>query len=215
MRALIITGGEHPPLRFLRRLANEMDVTIAADSGLALADKAGIVPDWIVGDFDSLADVHLLDKYHQERIVRYPTEKDDTDTELAFKMAKALGCTKVQIAGASGGRIDHFIAMYAMFLRNEHPDVWHTKRESAFWLGANCTASLQLPLQSVVSVFPLGDESKGMSSSGLQWDLAGLKWQRGDFGISNRSVCAEPTVRAGSCALLIVAPLGSEFRLQQ
>lgn len=215
MRGLIITGGEHPPIKFLARLVKGMDVTIAADSGLAVANRGGIVPDWIVGDFDSLANRDLLEGFPAERVLQYPTEKDDTDTELAFKLAKTLGCTTIEIAGAAGGRIDHFIAMYTMFLRNDHPDVWHTRRESAFYLGANSLARMKLPLHSIVSVFPLGDESNGMSSSGLQWSLQGLRWQKGYFGISNRSVSAQPLVHAGSCALLIVVPLGCEFLLQQ
>ncbi|HOV94820.1 MAG TPA: thiamine diphosphokinase [Spirochaetales bacterium] len=215
MRGLIITGGEHPPIKFLVRLAKGMDITIAADSGLAVANKGGIAPDWIVGDFDSLGNQELLEEFPTERVLKYPTEKDDTDTELAFKLAKNLGCTTIEIAGAAGGRIDHFIAMYTMFLRSDHPDAWHTRRESAFYLGAHSLARMKLPLHSIVSVFPLGDESNGMSSSGLQWPLQGLRWQKGDFGISNRGVGTEALVHAGSCALLVVVPLGCEFRLQQ
>lgn len=215
MRALIITGGEHPPVHFLRKAADSVDVVIAADSGLAVARKGHIAPDWIVGDFDSLGDVKLLAEYPPARIVRYSPEKDDTDTELAFRLATELGCTHVEVAGAGGGRIDHFIAMYAMFLREEHPEAWHARGESAFWLKEGQTARLRLKPQSLVSVFPLGDTCAGMHSDGLQWRLDGLRWDKGRFGISNRNTMQEPLIGAGSCPLLVVAPLGCEFFLQQ
>jgi len=202
-------------VRFLRKLAGLMDVVIAADSGLAVAREGHIAPDWIVGDFDSLGDVKLLAEYPPARTVRYSPEKDDTDTELAFRLARELGCAHIEVAGAGGGRIDHFIAMYAMFLREEHPNAWHAHGESAFWLRAGGVARLRLTLQSLVSVFPLGDICNGMHSDGLQWTLDGLDWGKGRFGISNRNTVREPVIRAGSCPLLVVAPLGCEFFLQQ
>ncbi|MCE5256464.1 MAG: thiamine diphosphokinase [Spirochaetaceae bacterium] len=213
MKALIVTGGEHPPSRFLSKLSQSMDLVIAADSGLSAARSCHVIPDWIIGDFDSLGDMEILAEYAPERILRYPPEKDDTDTELAFRLAADLGCEHVEVAGAGGGRMDHFIAMYAMFMREKHPDAWHTRTESAYWLDRGKTAGLKLKPQSIVSVFPLGDYCSGMNSVGLQWSLAGLCWEKGGFGISNRNVIPDPVISAGSCPLLVVMPLGGEFLL--
>ena len=208
MNALIITGGDCPPLRFLKRLASESDFVIAADSGLDAAFKAGIEPDFVVGDFDSLKDRSLLDRIPAAQKKRYSTDKDDTDTEIAMNAAFESKADRVVIAGGGGGRLDHLLALLCLFSRPQHPCEWHTRKESLYYLEAGKTVSFVMLPDSTVSVFPIGSPSEGMSSSGLKWPLKGLVWEKGQFGISNRSSDKSVTISAGSAALVIIVPIG-------
>ena len=63
------------------------DVVVAADGGLAYLDGAGIVPNQILGDFDSLGR-----QPKGANVTAYPPEKDDTDMLLAVKYGLAAGC---------------------------------------------------------------------------------------------------------------------------
>ena len=54
MRALIVLGGDPPGAALLRRCARQADWTAAADSGLAAFHSAGLVPDFLLGDMDSV-----------------------------------------------------------------------------------------------------------------------------------------------------------------
>ena len=214
VKALIITGGECPPVRFLRGLASGADLVIAADSGLDAAFKAGIEPDLVVGDFDSLEDRSLLDRIPAGKKKEYPVDKDDTDTELAIKAATEMKADHVAIAGGGGGRLDHLMALLYLFGRPDCPREWHTRKESIYYLEAGKKVSFIMPPGSTVSVFPIGSASKGMLSSGLKWPLKGLEWEKGQFGISNRSSDKRVVISAGSAALIVIVPIGCKGLFQ-
>lgn len=84
---------------------DENDYVIAADGGYrALSDK-GIVPDAVMGDFDSLGYIP-----QHSNIIRHPSEKDDTDMALALDCGYKLGYRNFLIFGGTGGRLDHTLA---------------------------------------------------------------------------------------------------------
>ena len=66
----------------------------------------------LVGDFDSLTLSELRAvREHVKKIRQVPSEKDDTDTELAVKAAlQCFSTGNVIILGATGGRLDHFLS---------------------------------------------------------------------------------------------------------
>lgn len=103
-KALIITGGY---INFERICIDpqNFDMIIAADSGYISAEKLNIVPDIIVGDFDSAPKPKL-----NAQILTMPAEKDDTDTMLACNIAIERGAKNILILGGTGGRADHFLS---------------------------------------------------------------------------------------------------------
>jgi thiamine pyrophosphokinase len=176
-------GGEGPSPEQGAELAAAADLIVAADSGLMAAEAAGLRPDWIVGDMDSLDDTRRLDSYPETRVIRYPHDKDDTDTELLIALLWERGCDEVWLAGGGGGRLDHLLAIQALFEREKSPDRWLTAAEDIRRIGEGQT--LEAGGEGMVSVFPLGTGPWEAESRGLKWPLAGLPWQRGFFGISN------------------------------
>ncbi len=120
---LIITGGRLDTAfagAFLRGYAGAgaktganygFDCVILVDKGLEYARTLGLVPAAIVGDFDTV-DPAVLARYRAyagKEVLwdEHKPEKDETDTELAIDTAMRLGCTKLVILGATGGRLDH------------------------------------------------------------------------------------------------------------
>lgn len=107
MKTLIVTGGSFDiswAKDFVRTINAEY--IIAADSGLKYIDELGLVPDMILGDYDSVED-GLLDKYKSIDIKTYPKEKDYTDTHIAIINALKAGASVIYILGATGTRMDH------------------------------------------------------------------------------------------------------------
>ena len=82
-------------------------LVIAADQGLRHLEAAGIAPDLIVGDFDSLGTVP-----QGANVIRHPVEKDDTDMMLAVKTGLERGCRTFVLYGGLGGRLDHTYANF-------------------------------------------------------------------------------------------------------
>ena len=228
MRGIVITGGEGPGPEALREIAGEADLLAAADSGLVAAEEAGLKPDWVLGDMDSLGEMVSRDsearlgKYPPERVIRYPPEKDYTDTELAIALLCEKGCDEIWIAGGGGGRTDHLFAIRSLFEREPSaetrqgrgsppapsaetrqgrgspPDRWFTRNEEIRCLREGDALEAALPAGSLVSVFPLGRGPWAAESRGLKWPLDGLGWERGSGGLGLSNVVVEGPFRVRS-----------------
>jgi thiamine pyrophosphokinase len=185
LKGIAITGGEGPKGNTLKRLAEQADIVAAADSGLAACEDAGITPDWIVGDMDSLDDTKRLEKYPAGRVIRHRSDKDLSDTELALSLLWEKGCGEVWLAGGGGGRTDHLLAVYSLFERQKAPDMWFTSGEEIRRLKEGQTLRADVPKGSIVSVFPLGRGPWRAESAGLKWPVDGVAWEDGDFSLSN------------------------------
>ncbi len=92
-------------VRSLPILPEACDMLIAADRGVLSTEKFGLMPDVIIGDFDSLGFVP-----DSENVIRLPIEKDDTDIGYAVKYALERGAREFYIYGACGGMLDHTVA---------------------------------------------------------------------------------------------------------
>lgn len=84
---------------------------ICCDSGLKHAEKLGIRPSLIVGDFDS----HERPDTDTETIV-LPREKDDTDTVFAAREAVRRGFEDFLLIGMIGERFDHTFGNVSLLL---------------------------------------------------------------------------------------------------
>jgi len=196
---IIFTGGEGPEPQTLKALlgsfADGEALIVAADSGLALAEAAGIRPDWIVGDMDSLDNNSRLSPYPKERVIRYPVDKDYTDTEIALALLWEKGCQDAWIAGGGGGRLAHIFGIRDLFERRRYPCRWLTANEDIYCADGgdarnNCLR-LALKPGGLVSVFPLGSGPWKAHSKGLKWELDNVHWERGLFGLSNVALIDE------------------------
>jgi len=208
---IIFTGGEGPQSVLVRRLiereANNA-LLIAADSGLAAAQSAGLEPDWVIGDMDSIEEVRLS-ALPPQRVIRHDRDKDYTDTELAFSHALENGCDEVWIIGGGGGRIDHLFAIRSLFERDVFPQRWITDAADIRCIDSAAKNELSVVLEknAVVSVFPLGGGPWEAESEGLKWPLTGLSWDRGFFGLSNAAPDGEFSVRAREGRFMVILPL--------
>ena len=193
---IVFTGGEGPQEKVLKTVFSNLaaeTIIAAADSGITLAEKAGLKPDWIIGDMDSIKDEACLEAYPPERIIRYHKEKDLTDTELALNLLWEKGCSSIWIAGGGGGRIDHLFGIRDLFEREQFPKRWLTASEDIYCIDAALNDRLYIAAgkDTFVSVFPLGNGPWKTESTGLKWALNNVKWERGYYGLSNLAICSE------------------------
>jgi len=194
---VVFTGGEGPGPQMIRGLLDDLAgaLMVAADSGLALMEAAGIKPDWIVGDMDSLDNEKRLSHYPKGKVICYPVDKDYTDTEIALALLWEKGCKDAWIVGGGGGRLDHTFGIRDLFERDRYPRRWITANEDIYCVegGNEENSSLRLAIKQgkLVSVFPLGGGPWKAESKGLKWDLGSARWERGLFGLSNVAIIDE------------------------
>ncbi|MCL2441626.1 MAG: thiamine diphosphokinase [Treponema sp.] len=211
MLGIIFTGGEAPNTQFIKTLLESLSQTdtliIAADSGLIAAQNAGVNPDWVIGDMDSLDTQSRLTALPQERIIRLQHDKDFTDTEMAFSLAVEKGCSQIWIIGGGGGRLDHLFGIRSLFEREIFPNRWITDTSDIYCIEVE-QREWKAESGAVVSVFPLGDGPWEAESEGLKWPLKGLPWNRGFFGLSNAAVNGEFSISAIKGRFMIVLNRG-------
>lgn len=210
MRAVVFIGGDGPVPGSVPGGLGAYDLCVAADSGLLLAEAWGFAPDWIVGDMDSIGDPGRLAFYPEDRIRVYPRDKDDTDTELAIALARDLGSDEWTLVGGGGGRLDHLMAILALFDRPAAPVRWITRSEDAALVDSDRAGGVYaadvLP-GSLLSIFPVGAGPWKLDSEGLKWPLDELSWDRGRFGISNVCLGDRFSLRSTAGRFLALAPL--------
>lgn len=145
------------------------DLIIAADAGCAACEAAGLIPDLVVGDFDSLGAVP-----EGENVIRLQVEKDDTDTAHAAELAFEKGYRRFVIFGALGGsRMDHSFANFALAasLAARGARCWLMGDGSVVTAIHDDTLSFPAGLSGDVSVFPFGGEAFGVTEEGLKYSL--------------------------------------------
>ncbi|MEI7646190.1 MAG: thiamine diphosphokinase [Chloroflexales bacterium] len=183
------------------------DLVIAADGGGNALHAIGVVPHLVVGDLDSLDPaVGRAFRAAGAELRRFPTEKDETDLELALLLAVERGADQIDILGAIGGRWDQGLANVAMLalpelvgLRVRLLDV----DQEAFLVRG--TAEIPGAAGDTVSLLPLGGAAHGITTRGLHYrlDAATLRFER-SRGISNRIVQPPAHVSVGEGLLLVV-----------
>ncbi|WP_019008318.1 thiamine diphosphokinase [Deinococcus aquatilis] len=167
MIAWILVGGRLTLTPMLAALP-QPTLVVAADGGARHAAALGVRVDVWVGDFDSSAGVHL----DAPREV-HPAAKDETDAELAVRVALKRGATVLVFIGAFGGRFDHTAALMLGGIRRARegwPVILTSGDEWGWPLLPASPLALNLPPQLTLSVLAFS-ELRGLSLSGVRWPL--------------------------------------------
>jgi thiamine pyrophosphokinase len=192
-----------------RTLLARADLLIAADGGGNALFAAGLAPQLVVGDLDSLEPAaEAAFAAAGAEIRRHPAEKDETDLELALLAAIHHGATSIDLLGAMEGRWDQALANVALLalpeLAGRRVRLLGEGQEAYLARGE---ATIAGQVGEKVSLLPLGGPARGITTRGLYYPLrdAELRFER-SRGVSN--VIVEPpahvTVREG---LLLVVHL--------
>jgi thiamine pyrophosphokinase len=165
-------GDYGEPGWYRERLSN-FDRVICADGGSRQAIRLGLVPDWVIGDMDSISqsDHDRLEQAGVEFRV-FPAAKDFTDTHLALEMAAAEGAGSATIWGGAGSRLDHTLAnLYSAWM-------YTVKGISIRFESPGLTIYLvkdRLLLHGregdTVSVLTMGDRAEGVQLRGFRYPL--------------------------------------------
>lgn len=187
----------------LREVPVPDDLVIAADAGYDTCRRLGILPDLLMGDFDSMKQPEDF-----PNICRVPVEKDDTDTMLAVKAALKKECKVIYIYGGTGGkRLDHTLAnlQTLLYICRRGARGWLYDDEFVWTVIENETLTIENEVPwGRFSAFCLGDRAEGVDVVGFQYPLKdGVLTADFPLGVSNhilesRSVIA---VRRGALAV--------------
>lgn len=176
-RMVIVSGGELDEKFALAILRESVtNCVIGVDKGMELLYWNGIVPSYIVGDFDSV-DQKIANYYRDETSVpirEYNPVKDASDTEIAVRLAMTLGCSEIIILGATGGRIDHLWAnvqtLTIPFRAGIDAEILDPRNRIRL-IGGKTVLKKSEAYGPYFSLFPLGNEVYGFNIEGAKYPL--------------------------------------------
>ena len=182
---------------------------VAADVGLAEANRLGIRVDLLVGDLDSVAaaDLEAFESAGGE-VRRHPEDKDATDLDLAIMGAIAVGVDRLVVVGGDGGRLDHLIGN-ALVLAS--PRFAAVEIDAVFG-GAHMHVVRRLReltglAGELISLFAAGGPARGVRTEGLRWPLDGADLEPGSsLGISNLFLGQRASIEVSDGVVLAVRP---------
>ena len=169
MRCVIIAGSPDADVEFIRTIVCDNDYVICADKGFEYANKAGIKPNLVVGDFDSYKE----NNFENYETITLNSHKDDTDTMHSIDLALERGYKSILILGALGGRFDHTFANVSVlqYINNKGgKGVLLSKCERIEYLsqGEYCYEGYN---GKTFSLFPFGCVGVTVTYSGVEYPL--------------------------------------------
>lgn len=184
------------------------DLIIAADGGYDFLAKKNIKPDIVMGDFDSSEMVKESDI-----LIKFPSEKNETDSYLAYLEGKSRGYRTFVFYGCLGGRTDHTLANMQILTKISK------EGNKAVFIGSgevvsaltDSLVSYKKRKHGTISVFS-ADISEGVTISGLKYEVKNISLTNTfPLGISNEFIDKAAVISVRKGTLIIVENQSEDF----
>ncbi len=212
-RAVIVGSGANPAPEELRAMVHPDDYLVAADGGADALDAAGMAPDAVIGDMDSISPrlrETLEDGDGSIHFITHPAKKDSTDAQLALEhvLGELPDGGEIALLGVFGNRVDH--ALGTVLLLAGLPAA--VRRRVVLTDGAQFARTVEGTLElrgspgDLVSLLPLTPRVEGVFLEGFSFPLCDgeLRWGN-TLGVSNHLAGPRGLIRVeGEGTLLAV-----------
>ncbi|KNY28129.1 thiamine diphosphokinase [Pseudobacteroides cellulosolvens] len=207
MKAVIVCSGSVEDYDYHKKFFAGCSMVVSVDGGARHLRKLGIFPDIMIGDFDSVSkedyqyfkDAGVID-------IRYPSQKDMTDTELALEYVVDKGVDSIVLLGCLGTRFDHSLSN--IFLLKKMSD------KNINCIIANERNEIQLIKDHIIlknennmklTILSLTDSVEGVTSKGLLYPLDNDHIKLGSSrGVSNEFTGEIAEISVNKGLLLVI-----------
>lgn len=212
---IIVSGGDIQSdfaLYFLKKniekAGRENIRLIAADRGLEFFLDYLILPDVVIGDFDSLSEdgKNFLEMQNEDipyggmlewklqkgegkvvEVVRLRPEKDDSDTQSAMNYAIQNGAKEIVILGVTGNRVDHLMVNFGLLILAQKQDTEVALADRYNYMKLIPSGTILKKAEQFgkyVSFFPLGGDVTGLTLEGFKYPLDKYHLTTADSGLT-------------------------------
>lgn len=212
---IIVSGGDIQSdfaLYFLKKniekAGRENIRLIAADRGLEFFLDYLILPDVVIGDFDSLSEdgKNFLEMQSEDipyggmlewklqkgegkvvEVVRLRPEKDDSDTQSAMNYAIQNGAKEIVILGVTGNRVDHLMANFGLLILAQKQDTEVALADRYNYMKLITSGTILKKAEQFgkyMSFFPLGGDVTGLTLEGFKYPLDKYHLTTADSGLT-------------------------------
>jgi thiamine pyrophosphokinase len=203
-QAIIFIDGNLSNLSRVKKIITKKDCLIAVDGGVRHILKLDLIPHIIIGDLDStLLSLQKKLKNFQIKWIKYPTNKDKTDFELAIDLVFKRKYQQIIIVGILGDRIDHLLANILLLAKvqteNKLVKIKIIEGNKEIFI-LNKEIVINGKIGDEVSIIPINKKLEGVVTEGLAYklndELLPFGSTKGVSNVMNKSV-AKISVKKG------------------
>jgi thiamine pyrophosphokinase len=209
--AIVVTGAAPLDERSVAELPPGAYI-VAADGGLDHALAAGLHPDALVGDLDSVSAAGLAWAHTHASVHTHATDKATTDTELAIEHALGIRPRRLILIAGVGDRLDHSIAAVgalgaATLAPVESVEGWWGS-DHLLVVTPQRPAAVDAPAGTTFSVLAMHGPASGVTITGARWPLDGVELAPlVGLGVSNTVVEPPARVTVGTGLVTVIVNL--------
>lgn len=199
-KVLIITAHvEH--LNDITLDVSQFDTVICADGGLLIAEKLGLSPTYLIGDYDS------MDMPDADGIIKLPMEKDMTDTEAAVDLAGSFGFGDITVLGGLGGRFDHTMGNLGVMAKycGKVQHLAFVDGQNYVFMAAPGKITIPKNDYKYLGIISYGDFAEDVTLRGVKYPLENhILTHETSLGVSNEIIATQAEISFRSGKLLII-----------
>lgn len=187
MKTVIICNGEINDYSCCFDIVKSADRIICADGGTRHASNMMVTPHIIIGDMDSSAANYIEDfRKKGAEIVRYPINKDKTDTQICVEFALTFS-TEIILLGATGSRIDHMLANISLLKLGAERGIPISIIDNKNHIRLiKDSVILEGRKGDLFSLIPFAAKVRGVTTKGAHYELHNAEIELGSsYGVSN------------------------------
>ena len=173
-KCIIIANGKPPTKKVIQYFVkNGFSTIICADGGANSAKRIGTIPDFIIGDLDSV-DSSTLKYFKRKSTIIQNKRQNDTDVEKCLKFAIKKKYYEVVLLGVTGNRLDHTIGNLGIVLKFFNKIKTHIAAENSYLTPYKNFVSLNSRDGETISIYAF-DNKTSITSKGLKYPLKNSK----------------------------------------
>lgn len=169
-KCIIIANGKSPTKNVVEYFFKKgFNTIICADGGANSAKKLGIIPDYIIGDLDSL-EANNFKYFKSKSTIIQIKRQNDTDVEKCLKFAIKKKFDEVILLGVTGDRLDHTICNLGIVIKFFNKIKIYISAENSFLSAHDKTVRLKSKINETISLYAFNKKTF-ITSEGLQYPL--------------------------------------------
>lgn len=169
-KCIILANGTPPPKNVFNYLHKAgYETLICADGGANSAVKYDLLPDYIIGDLDSIKP-ETYDYYFERTKIIQIKRQNDTDVEKCLKFAIKQKYDVAVLLGATGNRLDHSLCNLGIVLKFYDTIKISIIHEESILKPYSGTISLKTFRGETISLYGFDGKTK-ITSVGLKYKL--------------------------------------------
>ncbi len=179
--AIVANGATENSEKILDRI-HSYSFLVAVDGGCNACYTLKLSPQLIIGDMDSISP-EASAYYADVPKLLFPSEKDETDLELALNHLLANHVKEITVFGGLGNRVDHTLGN--IILLSRFPGRVFLESDAERLSVVNHTLEFSCSIGQTISLIPVNGPVSGIRTTGLKWPLNNGRLDKMFIGISN------------------------------